>query len=177
MEGFVLMSLKDEIKQLSGNKRRFFLLRIADMDTKAALKIIGVVRGTYNSWLQNPDFVELYHRRDEFNEEYRQEAIKLLRKDNQLEAVLFEGKMIANMKEELDSGEYNLIRTNLAREVYSRLVGDLEAQTQVSLISWEQRLQQIVLAPQQQPLIEGENQPEPHQEETEGEFSDVTGDG
>lgn len=159
------MSLKQEIKGLSGNRRRFFLLRLADMDTKAALKLIGVVRGTYNSWLQNSEFVEIYRRRDEFADDYKQEAIQLLRRDNQLDAVLLEGKIVAKMKEELASGEYNIIKSHLAREVYSRLLSDLDKVPTTQIVSWEQRLTQLFTNPTE--LAEGE-------EVTEGQFIEAT---
>jgi hypothetical protein len=149
------MSLKDELKGLSGNRRRFLLLRIADMDTKTALKLCGVVRGTYNTWLQNREFVEIYRRRTEFASEHKQEAIQLLRRENQLEAVLLEGKIVAKMKEELQSGSYNLIRSRLACDVYSKLISDLDYQPEVLALTWEQRLQQIFGATPQQ-LTEGE---------------------
>ncbi len=150
------MSLKAEIKTLSGNKRRFLLLRVADMDTKAALKLIGVVRGTYNSWLQNESFVELYRRRYEFRSEFKQEAIQLLRRDNQLEAVLLEGKIVSKMKEELETGEYSLIRSHLAREVYSKLISDLDVVPPMQVTSWEQRLTQIFTSPSPEQITEGE---------------------
>lgn len=143
------MSLREEIKTLSGNKRRFFLMRIADMDTKAALKLCNVVRGTYNSWLQNRDFVEIYRRRVEFNTEYKQEAIQLLRRDNQLEAVLLESKIIAKMKEEIEDGNYDLIRSNLAKEVYSKLMTELDAVPQVQVLTWQQKLELINNPPEQ----------------------------
>jgi hypothetical protein len=134
------MSLRDEIKTLNGNKRKFFLMRIADLDTKTAREVVGVTTVTYNSWLRNQDFVDLYRRRDEFTAEYKQEAIQLLRRDNQLAAVLLEGKIIGKIKEELDTGDYNLIRTHLAKEVYSKLITDLDVTPQVQLISWQQRV-------------------------------------
>lgn len=144
---FNMSSLREEIKTLSGNKRRFFLLRIVDMDTKAALKLTGVTHGTYNSWCQQEDFVELYRRREELSHEYKQEAIQLIRRDTQLEAAFFEGQVILKMKEELESGDYNLIRTNLAKEVYSRLMGDLDAVPKTPVLSWEERLRQLITPP------------------------------
>ena len=104
------MSLRDEVKCLSGNRRKFFLLRVADVDTNMAKNLCHVKQGTYNSWVQNAEFVALYRQRDEFCALYKQEAIQMLRRDNQLEAVMLEGKILTKMKEELDSGEYNLIR-------------------------------------------------------------------
>lgn len=149
------MSLREEVKVLSGNKRRFFLLRIADIDTKAALTICGVKRGTYNSWLQHSEFVDLYRRRDEFAGEYKQEAIKLLRRDNQLEAVLLEGRIVAKIKEELANGEYDLIRTNMAKEVYSKLISDLDIVPKMPGLTFQQRIQQIFTNPPEQ-IVEGE---------------------
>ncbi len=148
------MSLREKIKGLSGNKRRFLLLRTADIDTKAALKLIGVVRGTYNSWLQGEEFVTLYREVRKLTDEYKQEAIQLLRRDNQLEAVLLEGKIIAEMKQELKDRKYDLIRTNLAKEVYTRLLSDLDKTPTTPLISWEQRIANIFTNPPEQ-IVEG----------------------
>ena len=103
------VSLRDEIKTVTGNKRKFLLLRIVDMDTRTAINLCGIQRGTYNTWLQDPEFIALYRRRSEFSGEYKQEAIQLLRRDNQLEAVLLEGKLIGKMKSEIENGEYELI--------------------------------------------------------------------
>ena len=150
------MTLREELKAVSGNKRHFILLRIADMDTAAARKLVGVTQGTYNSWLHNPEFAALYHRRAEFCGEYKLEAIQLLRRDNQLTAVLLESKLIRKMKEEVEKGEYELIRTNLAREVYSKLISDLDYQPQVANLSWEQKLQQIFMGQTNPQLGEGE---------------------
>jgi len=137
------MTLKQEIKVLSGNKRKFLLLRVADIDTAPARKMCGVVVGTYNSWLNNAVFAPLYARLDEFRADYKEEAIRLLRRDNQLAAVMLEGKIIEKMKAELDREEYVLIKTHLAREVYSKLMADLDVVPQTQVLSWEQRIQQI----------------------------------
>lgn len=142
------MSLKEKVKGLSGNKRKFFLLRVADLDTDIARKLVDVKPGTYNYWLQNPEFVELYRQRDELSAEFKQEAIQLLRRDNQLEAVLLEGKILAQMKAELASGEYQLLKSHLAREVYSKLISDLDVVPPTETLSWEQRLRAL-FAPMQ----------------------------
>ena len=137
--------LRDEIKAITGNKRRFLLLRIVDIDTQPARQIVGITQGTYNTWLQNPEFVALYRRRDEFSGEYKQEAIQLLRRDNQLAAVLLESKLINKMKDEIETGEYELIRTNLAKEVYSKLITDLDVVPQIKSVTWQQRIGQLVI--------------------------------
>lgn len=149
------MALRDEIKAITGNKRRFLLLRIVDIDTQPARQIVGITQGTYNTWLQNPDFVALYRRREEFSGEYKQEAIQLLRRDNQLAAVLLESKLINKMKDEIDSGEYELIRTNLAKEVYSKLITDLDVVPQITSLTWQQRIGQMVIEGRPQ-IVEGE---------------------
>ena len=146
------MSLRESIKSLSGNKRKFLLLRIVDFNTEVALKMVGVAKGTYNSWLQSDDFVALYRQRDDFNANSKQEAIQLLRQENQLAAVFLEGQILAKMKEELESGEYDLMRTNLAREVYSKLVSDLGVAPKIQIGTWEQRIANI-LAPLPQQLL------------------------
>lgn len=137
------MSLRDEIKTLHGKKRTFFLLRVADTDAQAARSVVGVKTGTYNSWLQQEAFVALYRRVEEFSADYRQEAIQLLRRDNQLEAVLLEGKIIAKLKKEIDSEEYSLMRSHIAKEVYSRLITDLDIVPKSLSISFGQRIEQL----------------------------------
>ena len=153
-------TLREEIKVLSGNKRRFFLLRVTGMAPEQVRQIVGITRGTQNTWLQNETFVELHRKLDEFTRDHRVEAIQLLRRDNQLEAVLLEGKIVQKMKEEIDSGDYNLIRSNLAREVYAKLITDLDIVPQVQNLTWEQRFGVLMQPPQQDRLpvgsIEGE---------------------
>ncbi len=142
-----MATLREEIKPLSGNRRKFFLLRIADMDTAMALKLVGVAKGTYNSWLQDQEFVTLYRQVKEFAVQYKQEAVQLLRRDNQLDAVLLERDIIKKLKEELESGDYNLLRSQLAREVYSKLMSDLDVVPAVQVQTWEQRIGQIINNP------------------------------
>lgn len=168
--------LKEEIRTVIGNRRKFILLRIADIDPETARRLCNIKKGTYNSWLQDSKFVAIYRRRDEFSAQYKQEAIQLLRRDNQLSAVLLEGKIIAQMKEELESGDYLLLRTNLAREVYSKLIADLDYQPQVQNLTWEQRVQQLFVGENKPQLeeggvIEGEFTPdsEPSPEHQKGE--------
>jgi len=144
--------LKDELKVVIGNKRRYLLLRVADVDAETARKLCHIPKGTYNSWLRNNDFVELHRQIPNWSVEYKQEAIQLLRRANQLSAVLLEENIIAKMQKEIETGDYNLIRTNLARTVYEKLISDLDYQPQAIALSWEQRLQQIFT---NQPQIEG----------------------
>ena len=105
------MTLSEKIKPLSRNPRTFLLWRIAGLDVKFARELAGVAQGTYNVWTQNEEFSALYRQLPDLTYQYKQEATKLLRRENQLDAVLIEGKILRTMKEELDTKEYNLIKT------------------------------------------------------------------
>ena len=161
------MTLREEIVAVTGNRRKFLLLRIVDMSTKAAIELCGITRGTYNTWLQKPEFVELYRRRDEFSGEHKQEAIQLLRRDNKLAAVLLEGKLIMRMKEEVEAGEYVLIKTNLAREVYTKLITDLDIQPKTPNLTFADRIANLQINVNRPELKEGEY--------IDGEFTETTG--
>ena len=169
-----MSTLREELKTLTGNKRRFLLLRIADMDTQTAFKLCGITRATYNNWLNREEFVALYRRREEFAGEYKLEAIQLLRRDNQLEAVLLEGRILKKIKEDLELPflpEGSIVKTNLAREVYSKLISDLVTQPQVPAITWHQKIQQIFAGSPPNQIAEGEMI---RGEITEGEVLDAS---
>lgn len=134
-------TLQEKIKSISGNKRQFILMRIAGMDTDIVMNLLGITRGTYNSWFKNEAFSLVYHELPALIRDYRQEAVQMLRKNNQLEAVLLEGKILAQLKVEIESGEYVLSKTHLAREVYSKLMSDLDAVApKVQVATWQQRI-------------------------------------
>lgn len=118
-------------------------MRVVDMDKPTALKLCNVKKGTYNTWCNDPEFTALYRRRDELCGLYKQEAMQLLRRDNQLAAVLLEAKIIEKMKEEIEAGFYELVRTNLAKEVYSKLIADLDVVPQAVAMTWQNRIEQL----------------------------------
>lgn len=150
------MTLKEELKELTGKRKRFLLLRIADIDPELARRLCNVTKGTYNNWLRDSTsiFVELYRRRDELNQTYKHEAIHLLRRDNQLAAVLLEERIIRKLTEEIETGEYSLAKTQLAKEVYSRLLTDIDVTPNVQVTTWEQRIGEIIM-PDQPRLARG----------------------
>jgi hypothetical protein len=141
------MILKEEILGITGKQRRFLLYRVAEVEAETARTLCSIPQGTYNSWTANTGsrFNAAYQRLDELQQNYKEEAIKLLRRDNQLAAVMLEEKIINKMKEEVELGEYNLTRTNLARDVYTRLISDLDVAPATTQVSWEQRLQNIFI--------------------------------
>lgn len=130
------------------------LLRIIGMDTEASRQLCGLTKGTYNSWLHDDAFVQLHRQIPNFAAEYQREALQLLRRNNQQRAVLLEEKMLKKIDDELESGEYDLLRTNLGKEVYSKLIADLDYQPKALSLSWEQRIAQLNTG-QLPPQIEG----------------------
>lgn len=134
------MGLSDIVKPLTGNKRTFILMRVSGLDTNLAMGLVGVSRGTYNSWFKNDTFNAIYSQVPDLIVDHRDEAVQLLRRSNQLEAVLLEGKMIRRIKEEIDSGQLVFTKTHLAREVYSKLMTDLDKNPgDIKVLNWQQR--------------------------------------
>jgi hypothetical protein len=148
------MSLKEELADCTSKQRRFLLLRISGVDPEVARKLSDIRVGTTNTWLHQPPFIALHRRISEFAASSKEEAIKYLRRENQLAAVLLEERLIQKMKEEVESGDYNLLRTNLAREVYTKLISDLDAPPPNTAVTWEQRVQNLFM-PANQSAIEG----------------------
>ncbi len=139
-----MANLVETIKDLSEHQKQYIVRRVAGLDTSSTRDLIGIAKGTYNTWFHNEAFAVVHRQLQELSSKYKLEAIQLLRRDNQLEAVILEGKMINKMKEEMDSGEYVFVRTNLAREVYSKLISDLDkAPAGIQVLSWQQRVHQI----------------------------------
>ena len=150
------MSLAEELKGIIGKRRRYLLLRILDVDKNTALSIANTPKATYNTWVKSKDgretnFLRVHRQIGNFSINYRQEALQLLRKGNQLSAILLEKKLLTKIADELEKGEYDLIKTNLARAVYEKMLSSIDYQPQVLGLSWTQRLQQIFT---NQPQIE-----------------------
>ena len=147
-------TLKEELQGLTGNKRRYVLMRIADVDVGTAMKLNKVTQGQYNTWMRCTDGVlpAISRRVDELVSEHKQEAIQLLRRDNQLTAILLEEKILNKIGEELDSGEYVLVKTNLARDVYTKLVSDLDYKPTTPALTWNQRIGQFFQEAPPEPL-------------------------
>jgi len=158
-------TLTDIVKPLTGHKRTFVLMRVSGLDSNIAMNLIGVSRGTYNSWFKNDIFSAIYSQIPDLIIAYRDEAIQLLRRGNQLEAVILEGKMIRKIAEELDTGDLKFTRTHVAREVYNKLVSDLDKVPSLNVkeITWEQKIFGLI-TPQEQ-IEEGKT--------IDGEFEEV----
>jgi len=161
------VSLKEELKGIEGRKRRFIILRVVGNDVETSRKLCQVPKATYNSWLKQSNFVEVYRKLPDLSVDYKQEAIQLLRRTTQLQAALLEEQIVQKMKEEIESGEYNLIKTLVARSVYDKIINSLDYQPANLSLSWEQKLQNIFT----QPRIGGdEDGTEAEESETTSEF-------
>lgn len=140
------MSIKERLTEIKSiPARRFLLLRMADVDTDIALKICKVNKGTYNNWCKDERFVAIHRQRGELVRDFQQEAIHMLRKETQLSAVMLEARIINKLVQEIETEEYVLMKTSLAKEVYSKLIGDLDHQPKALALTWEQRVQQLTL--------------------------------
>ena len=118
-------------------------MRVAGLNAQVTKNLTGLKTGTYNTWMLDPQFVKVHQAIPELSEEYRQEAIVMIRRDNQLQAVLLESEIIKKMREEIATGKYDLIRSNLAKEVYSKLVTDLDLTPRTQNLTWEERILNI----------------------------------
>jgi hypothetical protein len=157
---YCMANLLELIKELAPNQKEYIIRRIAGLNPKACRELVGIQQGTYNTWFHNETFAVIHRQLPDLVHNHRSEAIQILRRNNQLEAVLLEGQIVQKMKEEVSNGELNLCRTNLAREVYSKLISDLDAVPAIQNLTWQQRVRQIFLNPGQQPqggeVIDGE---------------------
>jgi hypothetical protein len=151
--------LMEIVSPVIGNRRKFILLRIADMGLDEALGVCNIKKRTYFTWMDDSTpFATIYRRKDELSGFYKQEAIKLLRRENQLAAVLLEGQIIQKIKEEVDSGDYSIIKTPLAKEVYTKLISNLDFEPKTLIEdnrSWENSPLYQQLLVNQQPQLGG----------------------
>ena len=138
--------LKEELKGFAGNKRKYLLMRIAGIDSTAmALEAVGANKHNYNRWCMDSEFTDVHKRVLELKKDHRDEAIRALRKDNQFFAALLEREIVDKLREEVEAGIYSLAKTHLGREVYTRLMSELDKEAPVAgtQISWIDRMIQI----------------------------------
>ena len=145
-------TLQEVLRPFRGKARQFLILRISGIKKKTALEMARGGISDYNRWLIRPDFVEVHRQIQDLFVEHRDEALRLLRKENQLNAALMEGELIVQMREEIESGEHQLLRTGLAKEVYAKLMSEMDKAPDTQITTWEQRIQnnQLYLNPPEQ---------------------------
>lgn len=136
-------TLDEHLTGLIGKKRKFILLRISGLDLDTCLATAGVTRSAYGKWTMEDKFSAVYTQWEELAGDHREEAIRLLRKENQLAATLLEREIIDKLREEVATGILNLAKTHLGREVYSKLIAELDKPPTKVELSWEQRILQL----------------------------------
>jgi len=115
------LSLKEELVGFNPKQRKFLLFLIAGIKKKIALTLAKVPTNTYKWWMSdNKDFHALVDKADELHDEFFDEAFQLLRHDNRVMALFLEQEMLQTIRGEVKSGEFNLVKTPLAKEVYSK---------------------------------------------------------
>jgi hypothetical protein len=155
MGRYLMPSMLDEdIQPFRGLQRQFLLLRIAGLSRADAFAAGSIKENTYDGWLCEPAFKALYRKVDTYSSEYQKQAIVLLRRSNQLKAVLLENKILDKMEDELKTGKYHIIKTEMGKMVYTRLLNDMDFQPQSETkITWEQRISNIVMQKENQDRI------------------------
>ena len=145
--------LKDILVKLAERQRHFLLLRIVGTGKEAALSALDIPQGTYNRWTNSKNFQAVHSKLNEYAVEYKSEALTLLRDVNYALVVNLEAKMLTKLMEEVDNGVPIFSKTNLAREIYSKLSSEMSTKQEVKISqTWEQ----LILGEKQQ-LPQGDN--------------------
>jgi len=135
-------SLRDMLSHLKLKQRTYLLYRVCELDMKQAMAMTEINKSTYNMWCNDEAFVEIHRKLPVLQGQYKQEAMKLLRKKNQFNAVLLEGLVIEKIIGEVKQGRWNMAKTKLGVLIYDKLIQDLDIQPQVHL-SWQDKLKQM----------------------------------
>jgi len=133
--------LRDLLAPLKLKQRTYLLYRICELDMKQSLAMTDITKSAYNTWCADELFVEV-HRRLPQLQAYKQEAMQILRRKNQLNAILLEGMVIQKITDEVKAGRWNMAKTKLGTMVFDKLMNDLDIQPQVHL-SWQDRLKEL----------------------------------
>jgi len=164
----MLNQLQETLKPFRGKARHFLILRISGVKKQQALELAGGSVSDYNRWLIKPDFVEVHRNIQELFNEHRDDALRLLRKENQLNAAILERKLIDELTREVEERRYKLMRTGIARDLYTRLMSEMDKVPDVQVLSWEQRIQQNNLySDETKQLPEGDSIPDAEYKEVD----------
>lgn len=144
------MNLIEALRKLKTSKQReFIILCVAGMDVLDARNYLSIP--SYYRWLRDPVFKEVLDNLPELSQNYAEDARTMLRLKNVTKALALEEEILAVIKEELKTKKYNLIKTHLGREVFTRAregrLGRDLAKKVVREQTWEDRLKELGLAP------------------------------
>lgn len=150
------MALKEELAVLGNVKQKKFIqYLVAGIKKDVALKLCKIPAPTLKYWLHdNEQFHQLVNRVEELKDAYFEEAFQLLRQNNKVMALFLEQELLVKIKEEIESGEYNLVKTPLAKEVYNKALEESKGIIPPSA-SWVQFINnpQTVIAPPQREML------------------------
>jgi len=136
------IGLKEMLSELKLKQRTYLLYRVCELDMKKAMAMTDISKSTYNQWCADEKFIEVHRKLPVLQSQYKGEALRLLRKKNQLNAILLEGLVIEKIIGEVKQGRWNMAKTKLGVLIYDKLIQDLDIQPQVHL-SWQDRLKQM----------------------------------
>jgi transposase len=141
------MTLIEALKKLKTKRQKgFILLCVAGLSIEEALTHYSVSVSSYFRWKRDPQFREVLDNLPELHRDYADEAISLLRLRNIAEVLTLEDKVLNIVKEELRTGKYNLLKTHLTREIFSRAKDERhKAKKQEFQQTWSQRLRELGL--------------------------------
>lgn len=133
-------TLSSILEGLTGKRRQYLIFLIAGLSQGYAIELTKVNKSSPSFWRKEDERYALVESKAELLvNEYQEQAIKLIRRDNQVGAALLERIMIEKIREEVDSGDYVLLRTHLAREVYGKLIQNLDQMDSLPQhITWQQ---------------------------------------
>jgi len=140
------MNLIDALGKLRTSKQReFIILCVAGMDVLDARKHLSIP--SYYRWLSDPVFKEVLDNLPELTQNYSEDAVIMLRLRNVAKVLAMEEKILAVINEELKTKKYNLIKTHLGREVFTRarerkLMKDVVKKETIKQ-TWEDRLKEL----------------------------------
>lgn len=133
-------TLSSILEGLTGKRRQYLIFLIAGLSQGYAIELTKVNKSSPSFWRKEDERYALVESRAELLvNEYQEQAIKLIRRDNQVGAALLERIMIEKIREEIDAGDYVLLKTHLAREVYGKLIQNLDQLDSLPQhITWQQ---------------------------------------
>ena len=133
-------TLSSILEGLTGKRRQYLIFLIAGLSQGYAIELTKVNKSSPSFWRKEDAKYALVESKAELLvNDYQEQAIKLIRRDSQVGAALLERIMIEKIREEVDSGEFVLLRTHLAREVYGKLIQNLDQLDSLPQhITWQQ---------------------------------------
>lgn len=137
-------SLPALIAPFRGRKRQYLLLRIAGLTTITARTELGIAERTLQNWKNEEEFALVEDNLYSWRSRYQTEVLDQLRQDNRAIGVLIERRTLLRLAEELDTGDYVLIKTRFGRDVYKNLMAVAGTTEGSNAQTWQQLIAGVV---------------------------------